>query len=66
MRILMLLLALMLAGCESGKQRIRERPNRCDAAGGVIEVINATGRPGVYLLLCKDGSVWWQRPDENH
>ena len=60
MKAVIVVLLVLLSGCNADRMAIAERPNRCDGNGGLVDVINATGRPGAYILFCKDGSVKWE------
>ena len=60
MRAAIMALLVLLSGCKADRMAIAERPNLCDGNGGLVDVINATGRPGTYILFCKDGSVKWE------
>lgn len=60
MRAVIMALLVLLAGCNADREAIAERKNRCDGNGGLVDMINATGRTRTYILFCKDGSVKWE------
>lgn len=62
MRAVIMALLVLLAGCNADRKAVAERKNRCDGNGGLVDMINATGRTRTYILFCKDGSVKWEKP----